>query len=181
MIETIGALFSVLGSGAGGGIVGGLLGIFKQSQERKERVEMARINVERDQIDYQNAKEGRAHELAMLEKGGKIEVEKVASESDAAIELGRLSAIKSAHKSLNNLDTSTGVDNFRAMVRPSLAYWATTLFTVMLFWAFYEFVDTITAADGKEILIGMFATLTFIVTNIVTYYYVARRNPAPRL
>lgn len=181
MLTTLTALFSVLTSGAGGGLLGGIFGIFKQSQERKERVEMARINIERDNLEYQNAKAERDHALLMLDKGGEIEVEKVQVEAEAEIEVAHQSALSSAQEVFKNLKTSTGMDNYRASVRPSLAYWGATLFTVMLCWAFIEFHSTIDAEIGKQILVGMFSTLTFIVTSITTFYYVSRRNSAPRI
>jgi len=171
----------VFTSGAGGGIVGGIFGLFKQSQERKERVEMARINVERDQLEYENASKEREHSLLMLEKGAEIELEKVQTETEAEIEITQQNALSSAQDALKNLNTSTAMDNFRASVRPLLAYWGVTLFTAMLGWAFYEYKDTIDKDTGKQILIGMFATLTFIVTSITSFYYVSRRNSSPKV
>ena len=181
MIEAISGIFAVLTSGAGGGLLGGMFGIFKQSQERKERVAMAQINLKRDQLEYQNAKAERDHALIMLDKTGELELRKVEAEADAEIEVTHQSALASAQDALKNLKTSSGMDDFRASVRPVLAYWGAILFTAMLGWAFYTYRDTIDSEIGKQILIGMFATLTFIVTSIITFYYVARRNPAPRV
>lgn len=180
MLTTLTAIFTVLTSGAGGGLLGGIFGIFKQSQERKERVEMARINLERDNLEYQNAKAERDHALLMLDKGGEIEVEKIQTEADAEIEVAHQSALSSAQEVFNNLKTTSGMDNYRASVRPTLAYWGAILFSSMLGWAFYKYHGLIDAETGKQILVGMFSTLTFIVTSITTFYYVARRNTAPR-
>ena len=175
------AILGILGSGAGGGLLGGFFGLFKQSQERKERVEMARINLNRDNAEYQNSRDERAHALLILEKGGQIELEKIQTESEAEIEVAHQSALSSAQDALKNLKTTTGMDNFRASVRPVLAYWGALLFSVMLGWAFVEFSDTIDKETGKQILVGMFSTLTFIVTSVVTFYYVGRRNSSPRV
>lgn len=179
MFTAITALFSVFTSGAGGGLMGGIFGLFKQSQERKERVEMARINVERDNAGYANDKEERAHALIMMEKGASIELEMVQTETEASIDIENQKALSSAQEVFKGLDTSTETDDYRARVRPNLAYWGVSLFTLALAWAFWEFKDTIDAETGKQILVGMFATLTFIVTSITTFYYVSRRNSAP--
>ena len=181
MLTAVSGLFAVLTSGAGGGLLGGIFGIFKQSQERKERVEMARINLERDDLEYQNAKQEREHALLILEKGGEIEVEKVKTEAEAEVEVAHQSALSSAQDALKSLKTTSGMDNYRGSVRPTLAYWGALLFTIMLCWAFLKFGDTIDKDTGKQILIGMFSTLTFIITSIITFFYVARRNSAPRI
>jgi hypothetical protein len=179
ILESLGAVFTVLTSGAGGGLLGGIFGIFKQSQERKERVEMARINLERDQLEANENKLAREHALLILEKGGELELKKIESESDAEIEIAHQSALSSAQDALKNLKTSTGIDNYRGSVRPTLAYWGAILFTIMLVWAFREFSNTIDKAAGKQLLLGLFSTLSFTLTSIITFYYVARRNKAP--
>jgi hypothetical protein len=179
MLTTVAALFSVFTSGAGGGLLGGVFGLFKQSQERKERVDMARINLERDQLEYSEAQKERTHSLTMLKAGASIELEKVQTETEAEIEVSHQNALSSAQDALKGLNTTTGMDNFRASVRPMLAYWAVALFSGMLIWAFIEYSDTISDGDGKEILLGMFGTLTFIVTSVTSFYYVSRRNTAP--
>jgi hypothetical protein len=192
MLSALTALFTVLTSGAGGGLIGGLLGIFKQSQERRERVEMAKVNLERDRMEYENAQKERAHALLMLEKGSEMELQKIQAEgaldlqktqteAEAEIEVSHQAALSSAQEALKTLQTSTKMDDFRASVRPVLAYWGAGMFSIMLVWAFLTFNDTIDKDTGKQILVGMFSTLTFIVTSIVTFYYVARRNPAPKL
>lgn len=180
MITTLTAIFTMLTSGAGGGIVGGIFGIFKQSQERKERVDMAKINLRRDQMEYQNAEAERAHALTMLEKGGEIDLLMAETEAEAEADIQHQKTLASAQGALKKLNTSTGMDNYRASVRPTLAYWGAVLFTAMICWAFYKYHPTIDAETGRSILIGMFSTLTFITTSIVTFYYVARSNRAPK-
>jgi len=175
-------ILTALSTGAGGGLLGGLFGLFKQSQERKERVEMARIELERDTAEYTNDKAEREHALSMLEKGGRLEIEKVMTESEAEIEVSHQATLGAATiAEFSNLNTSSWMDNFRASIRPSLAVWASALFTTMLVWAFCEYSDKITAEEGKVILLGLFATLEFTVSSVVTFYYVSRRNSAPKI
>lgn len=182
MIETISTVIGLLGSGAGGGLLGGLFGIWKQSQERKERAEMARIDLERDQLDYKNAKEEREHAALMLEKGAEIELDKIEAETDAEMEIANQAALATAQKSeFSRLKTTSGIDNLRASIRPVLALWAWALFNLMLGWAFWKYSDRIDADMGLQILLGLFSTLNFTVSSIVTFYYVARRNNPPRL
>lgn len=182
MIEAIGSVLGLLGSGVGGGLLGGIFGIWKQRQERIERAEMARIELERDQAEYSNAKEERAHSLVLLEKGAQIEVDKLEIEAEAEMDIANQAAMGKAQEAeFGNLGTTTGMDNFRAMVRPTLALWAWGLFNIMLGWAFYKFADRIDADMGLQILLGLFATLNFTVSSIVTFYYVARRNNTPRV
>lgn len=186
------SIIALLSSGAGGGLLGGIFGLFKQSQERKERVEMARIEKERDELEYRAAADERAHALAMLERSaelkleeaqimGALKLETVQTETEAEIEVAHQKALGKAQGVFDKLKTSQGMDNFRASVRPTLAYWFALLFSVMLAWAFSEFHATIDAKAGRELLLGMFATLTFLVTSIGTFYYVSRRNSAPRV
>lgn len=181
MLEIVGGVFSILTSGAGGGIVGGILGIFKQSQERKERVEMATINLKRDQLDYQNQKAEREHALTLLEKTGEIELAKIETETEAEVEITHQQALASAQDALKTLNTTSGMDNFRASVRPVLAYWGAFLFSIMIAWAFAKYHGTIDQNTGKEILLSLFSTLTFIVTSIITFYFVSRANKKPNI
>lgn len=181
MVTALTTLLTVFTSGAGGGIVGGIFGLFKQSQERKERVEMARIELDRDEAEYANAKAEREHAIAILDKQGEIQVRAIETEAEAEIEVSRMDVLGSAQQALNSLNTSSGMDNFRASVRPVLAYWWSAVFSCVLGYAFYEFSDTISEDQGNQILMGLVATLTFIVTSIISFYYVSRRNSAPRI
>jgi len=181
MLTTLTALFSVLTSGAGGGLLGGVFGIFKHSQERKERVEMARINADLQEAKYRNDFERRQHDMRMLEKEGSIDLAKMAEQAKADMEVEYQRSLAKAQEALTGLSTNTAMDNYRASVRPTLAYWGAILFTLMLAWAFTEFGETIDKDTGRQILLGMFSTLTFIMTSVVTFYYVSRRNPAPIL
>ncbi len=182
MIEAIGSVLGLLGSGVGGGLLGGIFGIWKQRQERIERAEMARIELERDNMEYANAKAERDHSLVLLDKGAKIELDKIETETEAEIEIANQVVMGKAQKAeFAGLDTTSGMDNFRACVRPTLALWAWALFNAMLGWAFYKFADRIDADMGLQILLGLFATLNFTVSSIVTFYYVARRNNTPRV
>jgi hypothetical protein len=175
----IATLLALLTSGAGGGIVGGIFGIFKGGQERKERVEMAKINIQRDMLEYKNAEAERSHALTMIGKQGEIKLETIQTEAEAEIEVTHMEAMGDAQKVFKDLKTTTWMDNFRASVRPVLAYWAVILFSVMTIWAFAKFSDEITAVEGKELLMKLIATLVFTVSSIIAFYYVSRRNSAP--
>lgn len=182
MITTLTTLFSVLTSGAGGGIVGGIFGLFKQSQERKERIAMAEVNLKRDEMEYKNASAEREHNLIMLEKGAKLELELTQTEAEAEAEIANQNALAIAQTSeFKNLNTSTNMDNLRASVRPMIAYWACLLFTIMISWVFYKFNQTITEEVGGQILLALFSTLTFVITSVTSFYYVSRRNSRPQL
>lgn len=188
MLTAIASLFTVFTSGAGGGIVGGLFAIFNKKQEAGERIELAKISASRDVADYANSEAERKHELLVLQKNAdlgikqaEVELQKVESESNTAMEVANLEALGKAQEGLNKLKTSTSLDNYRGSVRPTLAYWAAFLFTIMLIWAFARFGKAIEVEVGKQILIGMFATLTFIITSVISFYYVSRRNAPPKL
>ena len=173
-------ILGVLTSGAGGGIIGGILGLFKQAQERKERIEVAKFNLERDRLEYENAEKERNYRLAMYKKGADIDFEKVQTEAEREIDVSHMEALSNAQEVFKNLKTSVWMDNFRASVRWVLAYWAATLFSIALIWSFYEYRGLITPESGKNILIDLLSTLTFVVTSIVTFYYIARRNKGPK-
>lgn len=178
MIETIIALLT---SGAGGGIVGGIFGFFKQREERKERLEVRKLDLERDRIDAEERKADRQHELIMLEKGADLSLRETEVTTEAEIAVANQSALKGAQQfEFQSLKTTSAMDNWRASVRPFLAYWAAGLFTTMLGWAFHKWHELITADQGIQILMGLFTTLTFAVTSVITFYYMARRNPAPK-
>ena len=187
MISAITALFAVFTSGAGGGIVGGLFAIFNKKAEGKERIELAKISAKRDAADYKDSQAERAHALTILEKNAdlgikqsEMDLRKVESEGDAAADIANMEALGRAQDVLGKLKTTSGMDNFRASIRPGLAVWAAIIFTGMMGWAFWEFKDTIDDETGKQILVGMFATLTFIITSITTFYFVSRRNAPPK-
>lgn len=173
------SLIALLSSGAGGGLFGGIFGLFKQHLERKERVEMARISAEREAAAFAAEAAERAHQLVMLETQGQLQLQAVATEAEAAVDVAQQEALGQAQQVFASLKTTSDMDNFRASVRPALAYAVFVLFALMLGWAFWEFQDTIDEATGRELLLGLFGTLTFLVTSIGTFYYVARRNPAP--
>lgn len=176
------AILTALSSGVGGGLIGSITGLFKQNFERKERVEMARIQLERELAEYGNDEAEREHALTILERGGELEVQKVMTESEAEIEVAQQKTLNSATVAeFKKLNTSPWMDNYRASIRPSLAIWMTILFTAMLIWAFCIYSDELTASEGKAILLGLFATLEFIVSSVVTFYYVSRRNLAPKI
>jgi len=181
IVTILTGVFSIFTSGAGGGILGGIFGLFKRSQDRKERVELARLNLERDQLEYAEARNEREHALTLLKANGDIELEKIQTEAEAEMEVAHQSALSNAQGALKRLKTTSSMDNYRASIRPTLALWAAILFSGMLGWAFYSFRDLITIDEGKTLLLGMFATLNFIVTSVVSFYYVSRRDDSPKV
>jgi hypothetical protein len=170
-------LFTVLTSGAGGGIFGGILGLFKSSQENKKEISLAEIEMKRDVAEYANATEQRKHDLLVIEKTGQLKLDGIETEAEMEIEVAHQSTLgKATIAEFRNLNTSTWMDNLRASVRPVAAYWFSILFSYMLIWAFWKYADSITPAEGKQILMGLFGTLTFAVTSILSFYFVARSN-----
>lgn len=177
MLTALTGIITVLTSGAGGGILGGVFGLFKQSQERKERIELEKIQVERDRLDIEDRKLEREHQLTMLEKGAELKIQEVQTEAEAEMEIANQAALQTAQKAeFSKLNTTSSMDNYRASVRPTLAYWAAILFSLALGYAFYKWNAKIDQDTGKQILLGMFGTLSFTVTSVVTFYYVSRRN-----
>ena len=187
MITAITTIFTLFTSGAGGGLLGGIFGLFKKNQDIKEKLALAQVDLDRDKLDYDNAQKERAHELVMLDKRsqlhqqgvklqGDIELEKLNAEGDIEVELGTLKSLSEAQKTIGKLNTTSGMDNYRASVRPTLAYWFTLIFTAMLAWAFFTFSELINPSEGKEILLGMFGTLTFMLTSLGTFYFISRPN-----
>jgi hypothetical protein len=177
MITALTTIFTVLSSGAGGGIFGGILGLLKGSQENKKEIALAQIEKDRDVAEYANAKAQRDHELLVLEKGGQLKLQELQTEAEMEIEVAHQGTLGKAQISeFKGLNTSTGMDNFRASVRPVAAYWFSILFSGMLIWAFWKYADLITQEEGKQMLLGLFGTLTFAVTSILSFYFVARSN-----
>lgn len=171
------SLFSLLTTGAGGGIVGGILALFRTAGERKERLEMRKLEIQRDAMEYEAQEKSRSHELAMLERGAELKLKQAETEGEIAADIANSTAKTAAVATeFANLNTSSWVDNCRAMIRPILALFFTAFFTVIFLWAFNQYRDQLTPVDGKEILMGLFLTLEFAVTSILSYYYVSRRN-----
>jgi hypothetical protein len=178
------AILAMLLGGSGGGVLGslfgGVFGLFKQNMDRKERIELERIRIERDKIDLDNDREERNHQLLLLEKTGGIQLKEAQTEAEAEMEIAYQDNFGKAQMAeFSGLITTPKMDNYRSSVRPTLAYWFSALFSVLLIWAFCAFSDLILPDEGKLILTGLFATLTFTVSNIITFYYVSRKNTAP--
>ena len=173
----IATLLTVLTSGAGGGIFGGIFGLFKSHQENKREIALAEIEMKRDVAEYENAEAQRKHDLLLIEKQGELELKGIQTEAEMGIEVAHQETLgKSQIAEFAKLNTTRKMDNYRASVRPTMAYWFTILFSGMLMWAFYKYANLITAEEGKEILIALFGTLTFAVTSILTFYFVSRSN-----
>lgn len=183
------AILTALTSGAGGGLLGGLFGLFKQKQEKDERLAVAKLELARDKLEYENAAAEREHQLTVLktsselkltqsELEGRLQFDKSELEGEIALDLANQESLSSAQKVFRSLKTSQGMDDYRASVRPTLAYLFTAAFFAMTGWAFYEFSSVITKEQGAEILLGLFSTLTFMVCSVGTFYFVSRRNKA---
>ena len=169
-------ILSILTSGAGGGLIGGIMGLFRQSSESKERVALAKLAIERDNLEYREANLEREHQLTMLNSGAKIELDKVITETEAQAEIATVTALGKAQKVFAKLKTSSWMDNYRASVRPTFAYFVMAMFTVFLAWAFSHYSDGIEASQGAIILMGLLDTLVFMVTSITSFYFVSRPN-----
>lgn len=178
-MEIITGIFTILTSGAGGGIIGGLLGLFRKSQEMKERIEFERLQIEREENQRVDRDNQRNHDMEMLRMGGDIDLQQSINEWNSKIEIANQQALSKAQDGLNNLNTTSGMDNYRASIRPTLAIWVSVLFTVMLVWSFYKWNHLIDNETGYEILMGLFATLSFSFTSVIVFYYVNRNNPVP--
>lgn len=177
----IGDIFEVLATGAGGGIVGGVLGLFRQWGERRERLEYERLQLERDQLEASERASDRAHELEMAQQGAASALAQVQAEGEAAAEVANQGALEAAQRAeFGGLDTSRWMDNLRASVRPVFAYWVMIVFSAMVGYFAIRFYDQITPETGSEILLALIDTLVFMVTSITTFYYVSRRNQPAR-
>lgn len=175
-MDILTTLFTLLTSGAGGGLLGGIFGLFRKSQEVKERIELEKIQMQREEYQRQDRASQRDHEVKILEMGGDIDLKQSINEWQGRIEVANQAALSKAQDSLNNLNTTSGMDNYRASVRPTQAYWITVMFTVMIGWAFSKWHGLITDEAGYEIMMGMFSTLSFAFTSVIMFYFVNRNN-----
>lgn len=183
MIE---AIFAVLTSGAGGGIIGAFTGLWNKAGERKERIAMANIEsareetrLARDKVEAEERQKERDHILEHAKLSGSIDLEKSQSESEASIELANMTALGDAQSAFNNLNTSTKMDDLRGSVRPVFAYYLMAAFSGALAWFALTFSDQITPEVGGDILMKLILTLIFMVTSMTSFYYVSRRNSKP--
>jgi len=177
----IATLITLLTSGAGSGIVGGIFGIFRQWGDRKERVRMAEIGLENRRVEAEEAQKVREHGLVMLKESADLALIQTKVEMDGAAAIANQQAQAAAQTAeFSNLDTKTSsVDKLRGSVRPVMAYWVMTMFNLALAYSFYKWADKITPVEGKEILLLLVSTLLFMATSITTFYYVSRKNAAP--
>lgn len=169
------AITSILVSGAGGGIVGIVSGLFKKGMDLRHEAKLEEIRLERDREDRIAREIEQGHEIEMLQlrQQGRVEQAQVETEGQAEIEALRGQMEAQRHE-FGNLSTSTWMDNLRSSVRPVLAYKYSFLFTALLFWAFWRFSSMITADQGLTLLTGLMNTLEFAVMAIIGFYYVQR-------
>lgn len=183
-MDIVSGLFAALTAGSGGGVLGGLfggvIGLFKKHQDRKERVEMAKLEIMRDRMEAERDEKRQAHEIAILSKGGELELQKIQAETTAQVDTANQSALANAQDALGRLNTTPKMDNYRASVRPTLAYWAALVFSAMGVWAFYEYSGMISPETGGALLTGVFATIGFTLNSVIAFYYVSRPSSIPR-
>jgi len=176
-----GTILAIFTSGAGGNIMGGILALFKTAGERKERIELRRLDIEQDNLEYAEAEKLRAHERETTQQDADNAIRQTETEGDIAAEVATVTSRGQAVVAeINNLKTSQWVDNIRALMRPLLVTWAVSFFTGMFIWAFGKYSGLITQAEGIEILKGMFLTLNFAVNASIQFYLVARSNNAAK-
>lgn len=178
----MGALLGIFTSVAGGGFLGSLTGLFKNFMDSRERTKLAQLELERDRLDMEAAALEHTRALELIAKGAEIDLAKTRTEGEAAIEVAtaesRGAAVISEFK---NLKTSSFMDNLRASVRPVFAYLAVSTFGYMLVNAWLAYGHLLTQEQGLALLLVLIDTLIFMVTSIVSFYYVSRRNPAPSI
>ena len=167
-------IMTIATGGVGGGLIGSIVGLCKAKIDNTRETAMETLRADRERAEYLEGEKERAHELQMMQ-ADTVGRERIAeTEGSAAADIEHMRAMGKAQAVFAGLKTSRFMDNYRGSVRPTLAYWTNFVFTLMLGWAFYKFHAQITADQGAQILIGLIATLTFLVTSQNSFYYVQR-------
>lgn len=167
---------SLLVGGAGGGILGGVFGLARHFMDSRKTVNLAELELKRDKLDAEESQRERNHALTMLEKKADVKLAETEATIQGEIDVAHSKTLAVAQdKEFRSLNTSKKMDNYRASVRPTLAYWFSAIFSVFAFWAFYKF-NHLLASSAETIMLELIATLTFIVTSIITFFYVSRPN-----
>lgn len=120
----------------GGGVLGSLLGgVFRLVPEL---------------FKYLDRKNERKHELAMFERQtdlekerGRIKLEEIGAQRDAAIDVGAMDAFRSAIESQTQMAVSAGgwAASISALVRPLLTFWIWGLYSaayMVLLWTTWQ-------------------------------------------
>jgi len=173
---TLVEVFGLLASGAGGGLLGGIFGLFKKHQEASLAVKLRALELDQAREDNKEAAREREHTLMLIEKQGDVSLAETEAEVQGQIDVAHSKALAVAQdKEFGGLKTSRKMDNYRASVRPTLAYWYSFVFSVFGGWAFSEF-HTVLAPHAQTIMMGFIGTLTFLVSSMGTFYFVSRDN-----
>lgn len=169
-------LVGLLVSGAGGGVLGGVFGLARHFMDSKKLVRLAEIELKRDKMDADESERERSHALLLIEKQADVSLAETEATIQGEINVAHSKTLAASQdKEFGRLNTTRKMDNYRASVRPTLAYWFSLIFSVFLFWSFYNFSDTLSDI-APQLMAGLLSTLTFIVTSIITFFYVSRPN-----
>tara|TARA_R110002012_G_scaffold61450_1_gene161099 strand:+ start:1642 stop:2166 length:525 start_codon:yes stop_codon:yes gene_type:complete len=168
-------LVGLLVGGAGGGVLGGVFGLARHFMDSRKSVSMENIKLDRDKLDAEESKKEREHALLLIEKQSDVRLAETEARIEGEISIEHSKALREGQKVFHGLKTTSKMDNYRASVRPTLAYWFSVIFSGFLFWSFYNFSDTL-IQSAPQMMIGLVSTLTFIVTSIITFFYVSRPN-----
>lgn len=167
---------NLLVSGAGGGILGGVFGLARHFMDSRKSVSLAELELKRDKLDAEESQKERDHALLMIEKQADVNLAEKEAVIQGEIDIAHSKTLSVAQdKEFSGLKTSKFMDSYRASVRPTLAYWYSAIFSAFAFWAFYKF-NHLLAASAGTIILELVGTLTFIVTSIITFFYVSRPN-----
>lgn len=174
------SILAIVSTGAGGGVVGAITGLFTKRMDHKREIELANIELKSAVLESKDAQAERDFQINITTKRGEIELKKTNAETAAAIDIAHSAALGEAQSVFKNLKTSEKMNNFRMSVRPFLAYAFTFVYFVMLVWAFDKYAQLISATEGHGILIMLIQTLNFTVSSLISFYFVARRNQSAR-
>lgn len=182
MLEIIAAIGTVLTSGAGGGIVGGLFGLFRKKAEDTKELELERLALARDKLDLQMERERRQHEMEMLRAGAEINLAQTELEVEGEISVKSQESLGVAHEfEFKNLNTTRKMDNYRASVRPTLAYYLTFCFSILVIYFSVVYHSEITSELGGKILLALINALIFGANSVWAFYYVSRSNTKQKI
>jgi len=176
------ALFGFLASSAGGGIIGGGFALIKQIIEGRTLIATKELDNKKEVLRQAEAQRDREHEVLMLQEQTKSKSKIVEVKTEAKVELETMqSRGMNVIEEFKGLKTSSKMDNYRASVRPTVAYWALLMFNLSLGYCFWRYGHLIPEETGLAILLGLVSTLNFMITSVISFYYVSRPNHKPKL
>lgn len=175
-------LLALLTAGTGGGLIGGATGLVSKLIDMRHAARMEEVRLKREEQARIERQDEMAHELALHAAGALAAREQAEVQAEADAIKGQMEALKAGQAAeFTTLKTTSGMDNYRASVRPTLAYVVSTVFLSLCLWAFYEFASTITVAEGAALLKNLIVTLESMATAIIAFYYVSRSNLKARV